>query len=76
MNSGVDLRVLSVSILVKQTRNYSKLYELENKIFDASNVIKKSELISKIRKISILDVSNFAEKTDVDNKVHTDSGQI
>lgn len=76
MNSGVDLRVLSVSILVKQTGNYSKLYELENKIFDASNVIKKSELISKIRKISILDVSKFAEKTDVDNKVHTDSGQI
>ena len=76
MNSGVDLRVLSVSILVKQTGNYSKLYELENKIFDASNVIKKSVLISKIRKISILDVSKFAEKTDVDNKVHTDSGQI
>lgn len=76
MNSGVDLRVLSVSFFVKQTGNYSKLYELENKIFDASNVIKKSELISKIRKISIPDVSKFAEKTDVDNKDHTDSGQI
>ena len=59
MNSGVDLRVPSVSILVKQTENYSKLYELENKIFDASNVIKKSELISKIRKISILDWVNL-----------------
>ena len=76
MNSGVDLRVLSVSFFVKQTGNYFKLYELENKIFDASNVIKKSELISKMRKISIPDVSKFAEKTDVDNKDHTDSGQI